>query len=81
MFLIDNMDVKYSGLVGELYQAGVLSAEEKDAVSSEVLSYIQNEKLLSMLNRKTAFQFDRFLDALEKTGQQHVHNVITARQG
>jgi len=75
------MDVKYSGLVGELYQAGVLSAEEKDAVSSEVLSYIQNEKLLSMLSRKTTDQFDKFLDALDNTGQQHVRNHITGRQG
>ena len=81
VFLVDNLDPKHSGLVGELYQAGVLSREERDIISSEVISFTQNEKLLSMLSRKTTDQFDKFLDALDNTGQQHVRNVITGRQG
>jgi len=81
VFLVDNLDAKYSGLVGELHQAVVLSAEERDIVNSDLLSFSQNEKLLSMLSRKTKDQFDKFLDALDKTGQQHVRNVITGRQG
>jgi len=81
VFLVDNLDAKYSGLVGELYQAGILSAEERDTISSDVMSFTQNEKLLSMLSRKTKEQFDKFLDALDKTGQQHVRNIITGRQG
>jgi len=80
VFLVDTLDAKSSGLVGELYQAGVLSREERDSVSSEVISFTQNEKLLSVLSRKTKDQFDKFLDALVETGQQHVRNHITGRQ-
>ena len=80
VFLVDTLDVKHSGLVGELYQADVLSQEERESISSEVISFTQNEKLLSMLSRKTSEEFDKFLDAIDKTGQQHVRNVITGRQ-
>jgi len=81
VFLVDTLDAKYSGLVGELYQGGVLSAKERDTVSYEVIPFVQNEKLLSMLSRKTKDKFDTFLDALDKTAQQHVRNKITGRQG
>jgi len=80
VFLVDHLDAKHSGLVGELYSAGVLSQEERDNVSSELTSFAQNEKMLSMLSRKTKDQFDKFLDALDQTAQQHVRNRITGRQ-
>ena len=81
MFLVEHLDAKHSGLVGELYQAEVLSKGDRDIINSEVISFTQNEKLLSMLSRKTKDQFDKFLDALDKTGQQHVRNHVTGRQG
>ena len=81
MFLVDHLDSKHSGLVGELYQAEVLSEEERDIINAEVISFTQNEKLLSMLSRKTKDQFYKFLDALDKTGQQHVRNLVTGRRG
>jgi len=80
VFLVDTLDAKHSGLVGELYQAEVLSREERESINCEVISFTQNEKLLSVLSRKTNEQFDKFLDALDTTGQQHVRNVITSRQ-
>ena len=81
VFLVDTLDAKHSGLVGELYQAEVLNKEELDTINSEVMSFRQNEKLLSMLSRKTNDQFDKFLDALDNTTQRHVRNHITGRQG
>jgi len=81
VYLVDTLDAKHSGLVTELYQAEVLNAEERDTINSEVISFTQNEKLLSMLSRKTNDQFDKFLDALDNTGQQHVHSYITNRIG
>jgi len=80
VFLVDRLDAKHSGLVGELYSVGVLSREERDNVSSELTSFAQNEKMLSMLSRKSMEQFDEFLDALDRTGQRHVRNHITGRQ-
>jgi len=81
VFLVDSLDAKHCGLVDELYQAEVLNNEERESISSEATSFTQNVKLLSMLSRKTKDQFDKFLDALNKTGQQHVRNHITGRQG
>jgi len=74
------MEAKHSGLVDELYQAEVLRGEEKDSINSEVTSTAQNQKLLAVLGRKNKDQFDEFLVALDKTGQQHVRNHITGRQ-
>ena len=81
VFLVDTLDAKHSGLVGELYQAEVFNREELDNINCEVMSFRQNEKLLSMLSRKTKDQFDKFLYALDNTGQRHVRNHITGRQG
>jgi len=78
---VNSLDAKHSGLVCELYQAEVLNAEERETINSEVISFTQNEKLLSMLSRKAKDQFDKFLDALDNTGQQHIRNHITGRQG
>ena len=79
MFLVDTLDAKHSGLISELYQADVIGEEEKESIGSEVISFTQNEKLLSMLSRKTSEDFDKFLNALDNTGQQHVRNRITGR--
>ena len=79
-FLLDNLDAKHSGLVGELYSANVLSRQERDTICSELTSFAQNEKLLSMLSRKTKHDFEKFLDAMDKTGQAHVRNHITGQQ-
>ena len=80
VFLVDNLDAKHSGLVGELYSADVLSRQERDTICCELTSFAQNEKLLSMLSRKTKHDFEKFLDAMDKTGQAHVRNHITGRQ-
>jgi len=80
VFLVDNLDAKHSGLVGQLCRADVLSKEELESVNSEVMTFIQNEKLLSMLSHKNNDQFDKFLDALDNTGQQHVRQHITYQQ-
>ena len=79
VFLVDSLNS--TGLVSELCQAKVLNNEEIESISSEMTSFTQNVKLLSMLSRKTKDQFDKFLDALDKTGQQRVRNHITGRQG
>jgi len=81
VFLVDTLDAKHSGLVGELYQAEVINKDEMESINSEVLSLRQNEKLLSILSRKTKDNYDKFLHKLDRTGQQHVHNHITGRRG
>ena len=81
MFLLETLDVKFSGLVGQLYSDQVLSAVERDDISAEQTSFRANEMLLSVLSRKSSQQFQLFLDALDMCGQRHVRNVITDRPG
>ena len=76
VFLLETLDVKFSGLVHELYSKQVLSAVERDDVIAEKTSFRASEKLLSVLSRKSPQQFKLFLDVLDNCGQQHVRNVI-----
>ena len=72
--------MKFSGLVGQLYSDHVVSAVERDDIIAEITSFRANEKLLSVLSRKSQQQFQLFLDALDNCGQQHVRNVIDERR-
>jgi len=81
VFLLETLDVKFSGLVGHLFQAKVVSADEADDITAEQSSFRANEKLLSVLSRKSPQQFQLFLDALDNCGQQHVRDVISDRPG
>jgi len=81
VFLLEELDVK-SGLAHELYEKYVITAAETEDICAEKTSFTANEKFLSVLSRKSTQQFQVFLDALDKCGQQHVRNVIAAnRQG
>ena len=81
VFLLENLDVKISGLVAELFSMHVVSAVDKEDIATELTSFRANDKLLSVLSRKSPQQFQLFLDALDKTGQRHVRNVIDDRRG
>jgi len=76
VFLLETLDVKFSGLVGQLYSDHVISAAERDDISAEQTSFRANEKLLSVLSRKSPRQFQLFLEALDSCGQPHVRNVL-----
>jgi len=81
VFLLETLDVKFSGLIAQLYSDHVVSAVERDDIMAEKTSFRANEKLLSALSHKSPQQFQLFLDALDNCGQRHVRNVITAPQG
>jgi len=81
VFLLETLDVKFSGIVDQLYSDHVVSADEAEDISAEQTSFRTNEKLLSVLSRKSPQQFQLFLDALDKCGQRHVLNVISDRPG
>ena len=81
VFLLDNLDVKISGLVGELFSRDAISIMEMEDILAETTSFRANEKLLSLLSRKSSQQFQLFLDALDKSRQRHVRNVIEDRRG
>ena len=80
MFLLETLDVKLSGLVNDLYSGHVISAVEKDDICAEKTSFRANEKLMSVLSRKSPQHFQLFLEALDNTGQRHVRSVISTEQ-
>jgi len=63
------MEVKISGLVHELYAKKVVSPVEREDICAEITSFRANEKLLSVLSRKSPQQFQLFLDTLNDCGQ------------
>ena len=81
VFLLETLDVKFSGLVDQLYSDQVVSAVEINDVTAEKTSFRANEKLLSALSRKSPQQFQLFLDALDNCGQRHIRNGITGPEG
>jgi len=81
VFLLETLDVKFSGLLGQLYSDHVVYAAERDDISAERTSFRANEKLLSVLSRKSPQHFQLFLSALDNCGQSHVRNVIDDRRG
>ena len=81
VFLLENLDVKISGLVAELFSRQVISAVDREDIAAELTSFRANDKLLSVLSRKSPLQFQLFLDALDNCNQRHVRNVIDDRRG
>jgi len=81
MFLLETLDTKCTELVDHLYSDNVLTPMEVEDIIAEKTSFRANEKLLSVLSRKSPQQFQLFLDALDNCGQQHVRDVIDDRQG
>jgi len=75
------MDSKISGLVDQLYSDKVISPVEKDEINAEKTLFRANEKLLSVLSRKSPKVFQLFMKGLDKCGQQHVRNFITDGRG
>jgi len=80
VFLLETLDVKFSGLVNELYSKEVVSAVERDDICAEKTSFRANEKFLSVLSRKSQQQFQLFLDALDNCGQRYIRYILTNYQ-
>jgi hypothetical protein len=80
IFLLEKLDVKYSSLVAHLYDSDVLSCREREDIEAELTSTRQNQQLLAILSRKSSEHFDKFLEALDQSGQEHTRDKLTGRQ-
>ena len=76
LFLVENLDAKYTNLLDVLYQTQVLTPAEKDSIGSQATTDAQNQALLALLKRKTKNNFDKFLDALERAGQRFIRDEL-----
>ena len=76
VFLLENIDPKYSGIVAELFSMHVIDVAEKESLEAEPSITRRNEVLLSIVSRKTSEIFQVFLVALYKTNQSHVAKAL-----
>jgi hypothetical protein len=67
------------GLIAELWTKGVIDHRDKNELESLENSTYIIERLLSMLSRSSSDQWELFLLALEKTGQQHLADMIRGK--
>ena len=74
------MDVKYSGLLAELFAMNVIDQRDKEELESIESSSSRIERLLSVLSRTSYDQWEQFLVALDRTGQRRLANVIRGKQ-
>jgi hypothetical protein len=74
------MDVKYSGLLAELFAMNVIDRRDKEELESIESSTCRIERLLSMLSRTSSDQWEQFLVALDVTGQRHLADMIRGKQ-
>jgi len=77
--LVDIIEPDF-GLLHKLLGLGVLTDRQYADVSSERgAAYRRSEAVLNML--ETEDQCDKFLQALQHTGQQHIFNFVLANGG
>jgi hypothetical protein len=73
---MEEMDIRNSGLLTELFAADVIDREENDELDSCESSTRKIERLLSIMSRKSSEQFERFLTALDNTQQRHLADAL-----
>ena len=78
--LLEQMDVKKSGLLDELFAMNVIDQRDKEELESIESSTCRIERLLSMLSKTSSDQWEQFLVALDKTGQRHLADMIRGKQ-
>ena len=81
LFLVEKLDLKFSGLLYQLYADDVVDVQEMEDLTSQQTSARQNERFLCLLSRKSFEQFQTFLRDLDSSGQSHIRNTLENRQG
>ena len=79
VFLLENLDAKRSSLVDHLISFKVISLDETEDIKAQTTTSKANDKLLSVLSRKSHQQFQLFLDALDKCELQYICSKIVGR--
>ena len=72
LFLRDNILSFDELFLAELEQLGVLAGAELQTVRQESVTQRANDKLLTLVMRKSVQQFNHFLTSLQRTGQGYI---------
>ena len=76
MNLLEELDVRNSDLIDVLYQENVLNPQEKESISCKRTTKEQIQELVNVLQRKTIDCYHKFLDALDRTEQHHIREML-----
>ena len=73
-YLVKRIDSKHSGLITALVSKGVFSKYDQQRVTGRQpdTDIDRSEVIMDVMARKSQSSFDRFIAALEETGQRHV---------
>ena len=75
IYLINEINVEFM-LLEYMWADNVISSMEKEEIKSRGSSFSQKQKLLSLIAMKPADVFERFLKALDVSGQGHVTKIL-----
>jgi Caspase recruitment domain len=73
-YLIQN--IESSRLIHELYGKGLLDSMDMEDLQAKETETSRNEKLLSIIRRKSVLDFKKFLAALSAIGQSFIVNKV-----
>ena len=76
--LTDIIDVS-DGLLEQLIADDVLSWREAALIRGRKISVDQNYTLLVLLSKKSPFDFEKFVSALQMTNQEHVADILRVK--
>jgi hypothetical protein len=68
------------GLLAEMITADCISLRQKQFIESGTSSADRNSRLLDILRRGSESDFNKFIECLSKTGQQHVASILHGRR-
>ena len=74
-FLVEEMEAE-GALLNLLYQHEVLDEQEVAEMNALSVRQRKNVKLLDFLMRTSSAQYDRLLEALKKSSQEHVQSEL-----
>ena len=77
-FLVEEMSAEGT-LLNYLLQYEVLDEQETAEIRALAVRQKKNEKLLDFAMRTTSEQYDKFLEALKKSKQEHVYDVLCSK--
>ena len=79
LYLRENIESDNELFLAELEQRGVLAGAELQPVRQESVTQKANDKLLTLIMRKSAEQFNHFLTSLQLTGQGYIVELLNGQ--
>jgi hypothetical protein len=75
---MDNIQPQF--IIDHLYQFKVIEQQEKEEINDpNVIETVRKSRLLDIMSRKSSAQFNRFLTALDESGQEFISEHLRGK--